>query len=330
MDIVSVVDKLAEYGYVRPNKVSGDYYSIYCPFHNDGNERRPSCGVLLNEQHRGGHIYRAGWFHCFSCGASYDLVEAVEKLLSINSVSAIANEWLAEHIPGFQPMLDYDPLVPTATLDQLTNSFALNYIQEKTGDPRPFVSEEELAKYRYTVPYMYERKLTDEVIAAYDVGVDMEWKAPGRSKPTPCITFPVRDIQGRTLFFCRRSIQGKFYNYPENTIKPVYGIDMIRPGTQSVIIVESIINALTAVVYGYSAVALMGTGNSYQISQLKSLGAREYVICMDGDEAGRRAAKKLKSALQSVAIIWTVDMPDGKDLNDCSKEEFDTLYSERM
>ena len=73
----------------------------------------------------------------------------------------------------------------------------------------------------------------------------------------------------------------------------------------------------------------MGTGNSLQIQQLKELGVDEFVLCMDGDDAGRKAAERLKRQLKSVAIVWVIDMPEGKDLNDCDKSTFDQLYLER-
>ena len=119
------------------------------------------------------------------------------------------------------------------------------------------------------------------------------------------------------------------YNYPEGVLKPVFGVDQIPQGCRSVIICESAINAITAEVYGYDAVALLGTGNSYQIQQLKELGVSEFVICTDGDEAGRKAAQRLKKSLSSVALVWIIPMPDGKDLNDLSQDEFNEVYSRR-
>ena len=65
------------------------------------------------------------------------------------------------------------------------------------------------------------------------------------------------------------------------------------------------------------------------MQQLRELGVSEYVICMDGDDAGKRATSKIKKALKSNAIIWTIHMIDGKDVNDIDKETFDRLYDER-
>ena len=327
--MVTVVDKLAEFGLVRPNKIINEYYSIYCPFHSGGQEKKASCGVLLRDQYKNGSRYRAGMFHCFACGWAKDLNESVSEILKLKSISKNGFDWLKENVPGFEEEYQFESLIPQDLMEQVNNKYMLDYIKEKTEGDQTYVSEEELASYRFTVPYMYQRKLTDEVIAKYDVGYDANWIPPGRKKPVPCITFPVRDAQGRTLFFCRRSIEGKFYNLPTGVTKPVYGLDMIPKGTTSVVVCESIINALTVVSYGYSAVALLGTGNAYQIDQLKQLGCKEFVICMDGDDAGRRATEKLKNQLRSVAIVWSIRMPDGKDANDCTRDEFIMLYNNK-
>lgn len=329
MDVVKIVDKLAEFGLVRPNKIINNYYSIYCPFHNNGQERKPSCGVLIHDEYRNGQRTRAGFFHCFACGVAKDLNDAVTSILKIHSVDKSGFDWLKENVPGFGEEFEFEYLVPEDLMESVNNKFALDYIKSKTEEPQTFVSEEELASYRFTVPYMYERKLTDEVIAKYDVGYDANWIPPGRKRPVPCITFPVRDEFGRTLFFCRRSIQGKMYSLPTGVTKPVYGLDMIPKGTSSVIICESIINCLTLVSWNYSAVALLGTGNSYQMNQLKRLGCHEFVICMDGDEAGRKATEKLRRQLSSVAIVWSINMLDGKDVNDIDKETFQELYENK-
>jgi len=328
MDVPAILEKLSEYQFVRLNRPINGWYSIYCPFHNDGNERRASCGISLHDEYRNGQHYPQGFCHCFTCGAAYTMEEFVTELLKRHHIDRSGRDWLVENVPGFSVEdIEFEYLLPKDLLDQAIGNFAVSRLQQMEN-PVKYVSEEELASYRFTVPYMYERKLTDEIIEEYDIGFDVNWIPPGRKKPVPCITFPVRDKYGRTLFFCRRSVEGKLYNYPEGVTKPVYGIDRVQPG-KPVVICESCINALTARVYGYQAVALLGTGNSYQIQQLKELGVEEFVICTDGDDAGRRAARKLQKALSSCSIVWTVEMPDGKDLNDLTKEEFDELYKNR-
>ena len=330
MDVEKILQTLESHQLIRTNKITGNWYTVYCPFHNDGNERKPSCGVLLKEEYRNGKKYPQGLWHCFSCSTVKSMPEAITYILKQKNIQSDGLKWLSENVPGFEINADFDYLIPPDMMQSLSNKYAIDYIQTSLNKTsQSYVSEDELKKYRYTVPYMYERGLTDEIIEKFDVGVDMNWIPPGRKKKVPCITFPVRDSNGRTLFLCRRSIEGKLYNYPEDVVKPVYGLDMIPRGCSSLIICESIINALTCWKWGYPAVALLGTGNPYQLQQLKELGIPEFVLCMDGDDAGKRATRRLKNNLSKNAIIWTIHMLDGKDVNDIDKDTFDQLYQER-
>lgn len=328
MEILDILNAMSQHNLVRLGKVTGDWHTLHCPFHKDGQERKPSCGVLLRDQYRAKQRWVAGTFHCFTCGTVKTFREGVKYILDEyckepNVRVEILNMLDVEEAESFES------LVPKDMMESLTDKYAVSQIQQLLQPSKQFVSEEELASYRFTCEYMYTRKLTDPIIEEYDVGVDMNWVPPGRKKAVPCLTFPVRDLQGRTLFIYRRSIEGKLFNAPEGTEKPVYGIDRVPSGCKSLLICESIINCLTARVYGYHAVALLGTGNSLQMQQLRECGVREFVICMDGDEAGRKATNKLKRALSKNAIIWTINMPDGKDVNDCTEEEFNQLYAER-
>lgn len=328
IDVIVVLDKLESLGLIKTRKRVGNYMQIYCPFHNDGNERKPSCGVLLHEEIRNGKKYPQGWTHCFSCGFAKSLPDMVTELLKIYNINKSGLDWLHENIPDFDSNnnKNFELLIPSDTMDLINEQYAISYIQTYTESNLQYISENELSSYRFTISYMYERKLTDEIIDKFDIGYDANWIVPGRKKPTPCITFPVRDKNGNTLFLCRRSIQGKFFNYPDGVIKPVYGLFELPNNCKSVIICESCFNALTCWVYGKPAVALLGTGNPYQIQQLKELGVNEFILAFDPDEAGRKATEKLKRALRQVAIVWSFEgIPSGKDINNLSKEEFDSL-----
>lgn len=326
MEILEVIDKLETFGLIRKQKRVGNYMQIYCPFHNDGKERKPSCGILLVDEFRGGKKYPQGFTHCFTCGYAHNIEQTITDLLKQQNIQQSGIDWLVENIPGFERADDSDDLIPSELMGSVMSKYAADYVKSLTVPKQTYVSEEELAKYRFTVPYMYERKLTDEIIAKFDVGFDANFIPPGRKKPLPCITFPVRDRQGRTLFFCRRAISTKFFNYPEGVVKPVYGLYELPKGCKSVIVCESAFNALTCWVYGKPAVALFGTGNSYQIQQLKELGVNEFILAFDPDEAGKRATAKLKKALHSIAIVWSFEgIPEGKDINDLTKKEFDAL-----
>ena len=115
---------------------------------------------------------------------------------------------------------------------------------------------------------------------------------------------------------------------PNINPKPIYGLDYLT-GDEA-IVCESIINALTCWSYGYQAVALLGTGSEYQIEKLKSLPQRKIILALDGDSAGYKGTKKIYKALKDFKIVSILKVPEGKDINDLSKEEFEALYKELM
>lgn len=115
----------------------------------------------------------------------------------------------------------------------------------------PIITLDELKSYDYIHPYMFKRRLTDEIINKFDVGYDPK---------TQALTFPVW-VDGRCLFVARRRVNYKRFDMPEIYPKPIYGLDYLT--TNEVIVCESILNALTCYVYGKEAVALFGTGSDY-------------------------------------------------------------------
>lgn len=325
-DVISVLNLLQAEGVVRLNKINGDWYSIYCPIHSGGSERRPSAGVLLHEQVRNGQTYSPGFVHCFTCGLAKALSELYKDLRKEHNISPNTDERIFEILKNEEFESDSGGLLPDSMIKIFNANQAVNYIQSMTKPKIAYVSEKELASYRYTVPYMYERGLTDEIIERYDIGVDMNYVPPGRKRKVPCVTFPVRDSNGNCLFVARRSIANKNFFLPENVDKPVYGLYELPKGTTSVVIVESVFNLTTCVKYGRPAVALLGTGNSLQASQLRHLGVREFILGFDPDDAGKRATRKWKKILQDIAIVWSFEgIPEGKDINDLDYETFSNL-----
>ena len=187
------------------------------------------------------------------------------------------------------------------------------------SESKEYVSDEELDKYRYIHPYMYKRGLTDEVIEKFDIGYD---------KDTRCITFPVRDKSGGTLFIARRSVNSKYFNYPKEAEKPLYGLYELyqqRVFPSTVIVCESMLDALSFWTVKKYAVALNGLGNELQFKQLRELPCRELILCTDMDEAGLRARERLRNNIKN-KIISEYILPKGrKDANECTKEELERL-----
>ena len=240
--------------------------------------------------------------NCFTCGYTASLPVFISNCFGRKDSGEYGSKWLLKHFSG---------------IEDETRKLNFDFSRAKTRASlgQDFVSEEELESYRYTHPYMYKRGLTDEIIEKYDIGYD---------KKTDCITMPIRDEKGRTLFFCRRSVKTKFFNYPSGVEKPIYGIYELPKDCKEIVVCESVFNALTCVKYGKSAIALLGTGNRYQYEQIKKLPIRSIILGFDGDEAGDKASERFTKNITN-KIIYKYVMPRGKDINDLSKEEFDNL-----
>ena len=325
INVSELLEYLQSCGLVRLNKVVGDYYSMYCPFHSDGKESRPSSGMLMHDQYKNGKFTEAGFFHCFTCSKALSVHQFVSELFKLHTVTSEIREHV-QSIIGERIESNSGKLFSESYLKSVEARFAVNNVKQILNKKLTYVSDEELQKYRFTVPYMYERKLTDELIEQYDVGVDMHYIPKGGKKEIPCITFPVRNIKGETLFIVRRAISIKRFYVPSDVEKPVYGLYELPKGCKSVVVVESCFNALTSTRYGKPAVALLGTGTPYQIEQLKRLGVNEFIFGFDPDEAGDRATRKLSRALKNVALCWSFSgIPEGKDINDLSEDEFNSL-----
>lgn len=239
--------------------------------------------------------------NCFTCGYAVTLPTFISNCFNRYDNGNYGKKWLLKYFSG---------------IDNINNrKMQLNLNRANIAKVNEYVSEEELESYRYTHPYMYKRGLTDEIIEKYDIGYD---------KDTDCITMPIRDESGRTLFFCRRSVKSKFFSYPSGVEKPIYGIYELPKDCKEIVVCESVFNALTCVKYGKPAIAMLGTGNKYQMEQIKQLPIRRIILGFDGDEAGDNAAIRFKKNVTN-KIVHQYEIPRGKDINDLTKEEFDNL-----
>lgn len=316
---------------LRKIKKTGNNIMVCCPVHHDGQERKPSCGILtVNKKD---HL--AGEFHCFSCGAVGTFEEFVSICFGHDDKGEFGRNWLLENyvtgddferVDAFEveTVTDAKPEKLNVIKQQLLK---MNHQEIKKQD---YVSEEELASYRFYHPYMWKRKLTPEIVERYDVGFQKDYlvyedEKTGYKKYDDVLTFPCRDEDGNCLFVSRRSVNNKSFYLPLNIDKPVYGVYELPKGVQDVVICESVFNALTCAVYGIPALALFGTGAENQYKQLLELPVRHYVIGLDPDDAGTKGSYKLKKYLGNRKQLTKLIVPKGKDINDLSYEEFMSL-----
>ena len=322
VDLMDILTELREQlqlnGYNLLDKITDtqDNIMVSCPYHKGGQERRPSAGIRKVD----------GVFNCFTCHETHSLQEMISFCFghTDDMIGAFGWNWLLKNFltVSVEERKDVEIDMERRNISTKVNRVgnkgtSKSAVLDADGDNSTtvYVSDVELDGYRYFHPYMYKRGLTDEVIEIFDIGYD---------KDTRCITFPVRDKQGRTLFVARRSVDIKYFNYPQSSQKPLYGLYELYQQEKfpsDVIICESMLDALSFWTVGKYAVALNGTGSALQFKQLRDLPCRKLILCTDMDSAGLKARGTIRKNVKNKLITEYI-LPNGrKDANECDKEE---------
>ena len=296
-------------------RLNGENLQSNCPFHKNGQERKPSFGV-------NGEIDKC---HCFSCSWSGTIEEMISELYGYQDNGKFGKRWLIKRFNTVE--IETRPNIMEGFNGRDNNNFTKldindanssvgrfkQHIQGDKSSEQYFgeITEEELDKYRYIHPYMYSRGLTDEIIERFDIGYDRERKE---------ITFPVRDIEGRCVFVAGRSTERKFFRLPQGLNKPLYqGYRFVDGSYKICYVTESFLNCLTCWKYDKPAIAMLGTGNKKQYEILNKLPVREYILAFDPDEAGRKATERFRKNVRG-KIIKELVYPDNRDINDLQEE----------
>jgi len=278
-------------------KIIGDSISVPCPFHKNGLERHNSCTIYCGD----GDL-PAGSFHCFTCSESGSFAKFVGACFDKDKL--FGEQWLLENY----------------SYNFLKREVNLPIIDLEAKEEEKYLDESILEGFSDYHPYMSKRKLTDEIIKKFDIKYDPVTKS---------LVFPVRDINGKISFLTRRSTEGRKFIIDKGADKSIIYLlyNIIKENIKEVVVCEGQINALTSWVYGHPAIALLGAGTTEeQISKLNNTDIKHYILCYDGDEAGRKGAARFKKFIRKDVFVDELIMPEGKDLNDLSKEEFELVY----
>lgn len=334
-DIVEVISQ-----YVPLQKKGGRYFGC-CPFHN---EKTPSFCV------------NNGWYHCFGCGATGDVVKFVMEMESVSFYDAV--KILADKVGLQLPEVKLDPQYAQKkehgdVLKQLMRDAARYYrnnlLDEKKGkDARE---------------YLHNRGLDDEIAKRYGLGLSLDnesmvgyMRRKGYSlkdleecglvgnaqRPYDAfanrIIVPIMDSMSNVIAFGGRIYHGekdvaKYKNSTNTTLfdkgRTIYGINFIKRDKKmngvaykELILVEGYMDVISLGASGIkNAVACMGTaltdGQARELSRM----TENLYVCYDGDGAGKKATIRnvdiLSKFVQNVRVI---SLDEGKDPDETVRE----------
>ena len=287
-------------------RTTSNYKQLHCPFHTDHNA---SAGVSLEH----------GYFTCFSCKRKFSLARFISILLYGEDFELNGEQWLIKNFADY--ILDNRESALLKPSREKSIQLATNYVPDDVLD-----------NYAFYHPYITDKRgISKKVVDLFDVGYDSSFKLKEGGNNIPCVTFPVKTIEGNCLFIARRAINSKMYNYPEKKLKPLYGVHelaMTDSFSDELYITESIINCLSLWSAGLRAIALNGLGSEHQYELLKRIPNRNLVLALDtGDSAGRIGVNKLYKELRQDKIMSWLVMPNKTDINELYLQDKDNFLN---
>lgn len=319
-----IVDIISSY---LPLTQKGKNFFGVCPFHDDSN---PSMSVSQDKQ-----IYR-----CFSCGASGNVFKFVMDYEHISFKEALFQlaEKVGVELKGFSIQKQANKNDKLYEIYELAHKYYQNNMNS---------SYSKKAK-----EYLHGRNIDDEMIKEVKIGLSLD-KADhltqlllgkGYNLETlnelglstnkhdiyrNRIMFPLYDLNGRIVGFSGRRYDGikenKYINTKGTKIfqkgETLYNYHKAREHARSknqIIVMEGFMAVIRTLTAGISnVVALMGTAMTKEQANLIKRLSNNVVLCLDGDEPGRKACLDNGSILEELGCqVSVVLLDNGLDPDD--------------
>jgi DNA primase len=249
------------------------------------------------------------------------MVEKEEKNASLIDICEMAMVYFKTRLGGAAGREAYDYLIKRGLDDTLIQSFGLGYaLGDRVG----------------LVKHLRDQGVSDKDIIEAGLALQPEGRSDLIDRFRNRVIFPITDSRDRVIAFGGRaldaSVPAKYLNSPETSLfhkgRILYNFAKARQSafdTKTLLVVEGYMDVIGLARGGFNnAVASLGTAvTEEQISLLWRL-VQEPVLCLDGDEAGLRAAyrvidRALPLLKPGYSLRFAV-LPQGKDPDDLVRE----------
>ncbi|MEN9995639.1 MAG: primase [Pseudomonadota bacterium] len=314
VDVVEVVGR-----YVQLKKGGANFMGL-CPFHG---EKSPSFTVSPTKQ----------FFHCFGCGKNGNAIGFLMDHAGMTFIEAVKD--LAQQTGMTVPEDDLSPQDRAKAAEQKQKQSSLTDMLEKAGE----AYRQHLKNAPKAVAYLKGRGLSGQIAKRFGLGYAPEgWRSlasvfPDYDNPLLSesglvivnedddkrydrfrdrVMFPIRNIKGECIGFGGRVMGDgtpKYLNSPETPVfhkgRELYGLFEARDSIHSagyVLVTEGYMDVVALAQWGFpNAVATLGTACTPDHVQKLFRFTDSVVFSFDGDNAGRRAARKALDGALSYA-----------------------------
>lgn len=329
-NIVSIIAK-----YVPLEKKGKNFWGC-CPFHH---EKTPS--FCINEYE--------GFYHCFGCGESGDVISFVRKYEDLSYFEAI--KILAENahmkLPEFENDEKFIKAKKAKERYQAILNIAREYYKSKLFEPAAKPAQEYIRSRRvgkrsldnfefgYSPdPFGLVKILTEKGYSPEEMKNSGVCDISKNGKPYDFLAerliFPIVNSHNDCIGFSGRDLKGsKMMKYKNTSATPifdksraVFAINLIKKlkqeqGLSKIILVEGQFDVVSMHEAGFNnTVACLGTAFTKEhIRELKRF-ADKIVLCFDGDEAGQKATLRALDTFDTFGEdvdVKAVRLPDKTD-----------------
>ncbi|MBF0197709.1 MAG: toprim domain-containing protein [Planctomycetes bacterium] len=261
-------------------KKSGGSYIGLCPFHDDSN---PSLRVTPEK----------GLFNCPACGIGGDIITFHEKYEKVSNKQAINDLYLGIDEPGTIKSPDHSSpaqIQESSLLKDVSRLYHKNFTANKAAQEyliQRGISNKEIWG-RFHLGYSDGGSLKNAVSSQLKIAEQLKelglLNEKGNESFYKCLIVPIQD--GREVCgLYGRSIEGHRQMYLKGKRRGVFNGQAAKH-SDSIIITESILDALSLIQIGFSNVIPIYGTNGFTDDHRKYLreqGFNEIVFCLDND-----------------------------------------------